>query len=162
MMLGSSWAQQTSSPVVLTITSTRKWQWNTRSVRKSEENSHRCETPVFWSPSPQTQPANSRAVFTPCYKPVKPGLSSQCFFLVSLEVSWTKQSCQQGSEISPAGTTKSKIRNHKLQCWTIGGAFCGLMDHTGTVITNKGIIHLPALLRLLAPMHCALGLPGLL
>lgn len=141
--------------------STRKQQWNTRSVRKVERNSHRHETPVFWSAAPQKQPANSRAAFMPCYKPVKAGLGSQCFFLVSLEVSWTKQSCQQGSEISPAGTTKLKIRNQKLQCWTTGDAFCGLMDYTGTVII-KDIIHLPALLHLLTPMHCALGLPGLL
>lgn len=58
------------------------------------------------------------------------------------------------------GPSRVKIRNHKLQCWTTGDAICGLMDHTGTVIINKGIIHLPALLHLLAPMHCALGLPG--
>ena len=121
---------------------------------QQKKYSHRHGTPVFWSASPQTQLANTRAAFTPCYQSAKAGLSSQCF-LVSLEVSWTKESCKQGPEVSPVDTTKLKIRATTSYTVELQEMLCSHgphCNHPGIVNINKRI-HLPSLLHLLAPMR---------
>lgn len=90
----------------------------------------------------------------PCCQSMKARLGSQCCFLVSLEVCWTKDCCKEGPEVSLVDT-KLKTGASISYAAELEEILCSHRphcNHPGIVIINKHI-HLPSLLRLLTPAH---------